>query len=457
LSSQTQQNLVELVRLLTENKGRSEREAWQLPFKWGVIPEDIEYDKPEGESLIISGQEYIQYDKCVKSLGAESSLEYLSKREIDKELWHFVCEAFFESYLLKDKASIKRKVNLFQERLSKPIEQYEVLIPIENGLRLGGHNFEIAGIKLFEMSENDALNWSITKDKPLYSNFYDAVVNKAVALLYEKGCDPWKAADRARERLTTALNILRVALLIDHESRVIGWKIHDEQMLFKQGEHIGVKKLGGTDLLLPGWRLGFRSIEFMVNDIISKQIVESTGLIDCLFKENGVHGRIRDRLVRAMEWIGDSVTREALDIKVVDICTALETLLTTKDDKRKAEAIALRMMLLYALSNKPFFNPVQVLELYKKRSDIVHGSDKEICTDTEYSTGRRIAVDVFQTTLIYIEKNCITQYVDFIRSLQADEALVWKAVDFWKPYPKYKKDIEEAAKQLIGAPAPQLL
>ena len=304
------------------------------------------------------------------------------------------------------------------------------------------------------MTESDALAWGVNKSKPLYSRLYDAVVkNKTVALLCEKGCDPWKAVDRARERLAIALNTLRVALLIDHEPRIVGWKIHDEQMLFAQEEDIGVKKQGSQNLILPSWERGFRSIEFMVNDIISKQIVKSAELIDCLFKETGIHGRIRDRLVRAMEWIGDSVTRESLDIKVVDICTALETLLATKQDKRKGEAITLRMMLLYSLLNKPFFNPVQVLELYNKRSDIVHGSDKDACSDSEYSTGRWIAVDVLQTALIYIKKKNITQHADFIRCLQTDGALVQKAVDFWKPYPKYQKDIAEAAKQMKVEPA----
>lgn len=454
-SAQTQRDLVELVRLVVENKGRAEHEAWLRSSRWGSIPDDIEYDKSEGATLTIAGQEYIQYDKCLESLQAETALEYMSRREIDRELWHFVCEVFLQSHLLKDGGSVKRKVDLLQKRLVKPIEQYEVLIPIENGLNLGEHCFEIAGVKILEMSANDALNWGIKKDKPLHSRLHEAVVNnRAVALIDERGCDPWKAADRARQRLSTALNTLRVSLLVDHDPRIIGWKIHDEQMLFRQGQDIGVKKHGSSDLVLPGWRRGFQSIELRIDDTLSKQIALSTGLVDSLFEKNGVRGRIRDRLVRAMEWIGDSVTREALDIKVVDICTALETLLATKEDKRKGEAIALRMMLLYSLLDRPFFNPVQVLELYNKRSEIVHGSDKDICSDSEYSTSRWITIDIFKHTLIYIERNNITKHADFIRSLQTDKALVEKAVDFWKPYPKYQKDITEAAKQMTAKPRP---
>ena len=454
LSSRTQQELIELVRLLTQTKGKSVRRAWQPPFRFGMVPEDIEGKGSEGASLIISGEEYVQYSKCVRSLEAESSLEHLSRREVDRELWRLVCEAVFESGVLGDKAAIKREVASFQQRVSRPIEQYEVLIPLEGGLRLGGHDLEIGGIKLFEMSGDDARNWGIVEDRPIYENLYHAVVNGAVAVIHEKGCDPWKVAERARDRLSVALSTLRVALLMDHEPRVLSWKVHDEQMLFRQGESIGVKKLGSREPLLPGWKLGFRSVGFTVDDVIAKQIAESSGLIDCLFKEEGLQGRIRDRLVRAMEWIGDSVTREGPDAKVVDICTALETLLTTKGDKRKAEAIALRMMLLYSLSDRPFFDPAQVLELYGKRSDVVHGSNRDICTDSDYSTGRRISVDVLQTTLAYVRKNRITQHGDFIRSLLTDEALVSKAVDYWKEDPEYRKGIEEAAKQSVQKPAP---
>jgi len=145
------------------------------------------------------------------------------------------------------------------------------------------------------------------------------------------------------------------------------------------------------------------------------------------------------------------VIRDELDDKVVDICTALETLLATKDDLRKGECIALRTTLLNTKLNKPFFEPVNVMDLYLKRPDIVHGSARKVCTESDCQIGRRIALDVLIKSLSYIQLNGITQHRAFIDSLQDDKELVQKAVDFWKPRTKYYPDIVKAAERIIGS------
>jgi len=446
-SKQTKDSIAHLARLLIENKGKVEQLNWPAPTRWGDIPDDIEYDKSEGESLRISGEEYIRYQKCLQSLESERSLEYMSRREIDRELWHLVCEIFIESDQIKDSKAIERKIVSFQKRLDRPTEKYEVLIPIEN-LEMGLHIHEIAGVKLFKMEPEYALSWGIKKGRPLHDILYDAVINRTVAVLTEEGNDPWKAVSRARDKLGTALNALRVSLVIDHKPRIVGWKIHDIEMLFKQSEHVGIRKQGDPSSVLSGWSRSFRKLELSVNDTLSKQLEESEKLISYLF--NGqIKGRICGTLIRALEWIGDSITREEIDGKIVDLCTALESLLATKQDKRKGELIALRMTLLYTLLGKPFFDPVQLLEMYNKRSDIVHGSQRNICTDSDYTVGRWIATDVFQKVLVYIQKKNIAQHAAFIRSLQSDKILVQKAVDFWKPYPEYYKDIVEACDSML--------
>ncbi len=69
----------------------------------------------------------------------------------------------------------------------------------------------------------------------------------------------------------------------------------------------------------------------------------------------GVNHPITDLvLIRALEWIGESIKRESLDDKIVDICTALETWLVIKSDQIKGEAIAMRMMLLQTQLDKVF-------------------------------------------------------------------------------------------------------
>lgn len=445
-SEQTEQNLRKLAQSIVNNKGKEER---PFPFKRGVIPNDIGYDYSEGNSLIISGEEYLQYINCLESLTNERELEYLSKRGIEKELWHLVCEIFFSEEQLQKAGGLRKILVSFQKRLRKPLEDYEIIIPIEN-LKFGEYVHEIGGVKFLEMSPEFAQKWGIIKESKFHELFYKVAINKVIAILSEQGADSSKAAQRAREKVNTALNMLRFALLLDHEPRIIGWKIHDEEMLFKQSEYLAVRKSGDSSVINFEWHRRFRSIEFKMEEIISKQVKASREMIEYLFGNSGLRGRMRDRILRALEWISNSVVREELDDKVVDVCTALETLLTTKDDLRKGECIALRMTILYTKLGKSFFDPVHVMNLYLKRSDIVHGSGRRVCTESDYWIGRWIASDVLSKSLAYIQSKGITQHSAFIKSLQEDRDMVQKAVDFWKEYPEYHHDILAAAKRIIG-------
>ena len=188
-----------------------------------------------------------------------------------------------------------------------------------------------------------------------------------------------------------------------------------------------------------------------MDNVISQQIDESKKLTECLFCDTEISGPIRDTFIRAMEWIGDSITREHPDSKIVDLCTALETLLATEQDKKKGELIALRMTLLCALLGQLFFSPSQLLEIYIKRSKIVHGSQRDICTDTDYVTARRIALDVFQKCLTFVKNNKITRHSKFIKKIEDDKTLVKKAVEMWKVWhPLYYEDVAKAAAPLLG-------
>ena len=345
-SKQTDDNLNKLTQLIMTNKGKRSPGS-SISTRWGYIPDDIEFDRTEGDSLSIGGDEYQQYVICLESLTDERELEHLSKREIDKELWHLLCEVFVDSDKLKKPKALKELLASFQDRLRKPLEEYEIIVPIEN-LKLGNYTHRIAAVAFVEASSEFLQKWGINKNNKLHEFFYDAAVDKAVALLSEYAGDYSKAIDRARETINTAIAMLRVALLFDHEPRIVGWKIHDEEMLFRESEHSAARKIGDDSAIYFSGQRSFRSIEFKVNEVISKQIEISSQIIECLFDTDGLKGRIRDKILRAMQWISSSVVREEPDDKIVDICTALETLLTTKDDLRKGECIALRTMLINA-------------------------------------------------------------------------------------------------------------
>ena len=97
-----------------------------------------------------------------------------------------------------------------------------------------------------------------------------------------------------------------------------------------------------------------------------------------------MQGKLRDALLRSLEWTGMSITHESYDHKIVDLCTGLEAVLTTVDDPRKGEAIAFRFMLLSTALGRPFCPPGVLYDLYERRSRVVHGAALGECGKNDY-------------------------------------------------------------------------
>lgn len=440
------QSLFDLAKSILKNRNNTEIEPiW--PPRYGKIPDDVKCSEVEhGFILIKSKEDYSHYRNCLGLLRGEDSLNYISSSELDKELWHFYCEIYCDPPAFVKDSDIKVAVNLLLDRLNKPLIEYEVLISLEKHLRLNGRSIELAGVKFVEMNDADLLAWGIPKDISLFhQKFYEIVAGHAVALMLEQCHGSDKAVENAKIKLNTALNVLRVTLLMDHNPRIVDWRIHDNQMLFGADEQYAVRIKGAVSSASISFQSGFRSWEFIVDDVYTRQIKESKQIIDSLFLSINANNKIYERMRRALDWIGGSVIRERLDDKIVDICTALETLLATKQDRRKGEAIALRMMLLYSRLNKSFFDPMKLLEIYEKRSDIVHGSERDICLDSDYRVSQWIALDVLMNVFSYINKYEITRHSDFFQDLESDFVLIEKSVDLWKSHPNYKGIVETAS------------
>ena len=129
------------------------------------------------------------------------------------------------------------------------------------------------------------------------------------------------------------------------------------------------------------------------------------------------------------------ITREYRDHQVVDLCTALEAVLTTLDDGRKGEAIALRSMLLAVALNKPLTDPQEVYSLYELRSRIVHGADLSVSGENDYIKLRSLAEQVLLGVLELNEvSGPFRRPIDLIRRLEKrdrlEKALAW--LDYWQ-------------------------
>jgi hypothetical protein len=97
----------------------------------------------------------------------------------------------------------------------------------------------------------------------------------------------------------------------------------------------------------------------------------------------------------------------------------METILTTKSDKRKGEAIAYRMVLLEAHFEDKISHPGEVLWIYKLRSSVVHGSSIEEATRFEYYTMREAARQTLKNFINYVSQKGIKKQTAFIDALES--------------------------------------
>jgi Apea-like HEPN len=346
-----------------------------------TIPSDI--GEVEGRTLWLTDHAARQYRNCLRgflSEGENGDLEHLAQRDIEKSLWRLVCETWLEREAIRpNQRAIK--VDDFVSSLRRPPEGWEVLWEI-NDLD-AEESFEVADVDFFrfEGAAPEGHLWREVEKELLGRTF-------ARAMVYAGSKD--KALDRAKAAIDDALNILRVSL-IPHR------QVYDLQLLQRRGMHFYAGRTSGSFPEHSGAQWGFGPFPLEI----------SSDLIDFLNKRNlelhlGLNketpSRLREPILRALYWIGSSVTRQDLDDRVVDLCTALECLLGLENDKRKAEAISVRYMLmgLAAKDTSYVVHPLAIYHLYLLRNDIVHGSARRVSSKQDYKDLRYVALDAVQ-------------------------------------------------------------
>ena len=120
--------------------------------------------------------------------------------------------------------------------------------------------------------------------------------------------------------------------------------IHDEQLLFELSREYAVRK--ETTGKVISWGLDNKNspIEYDYPEFLLEHLAEANEDFGHVkqFPPN-----LQDLIERTLHWIGLSISEVDPDIKISFLCTALETLLTTKADGLKGEKIAYRGYLLY--------------------------------------------------------------------------------------------------------------
>jgi len=262
-------------------------------------------------------------------------------------------------------------------------------------------------------------------------------IDKTFAIIHEKGDNPKLICEIARKRADFAIRVLQVALS----------SLHDLALLFKQDVTIFYRKKNNPSSVVSyNWQRGYQSLGLEINDSRKNKINIFLSSFE-IFDEKKIPQKFRRRFERALTWIGRSIEEEDPDIKIIDLSTALETILTTKNDPMKGEALASRMLLLFDIVDKPFVHPVEILRIYDLRSQIVHGSEIRISSTDEYHTMLQVAIDTLIYSIEVIRLKDLKDHKKFIDTLEShdnrDQILKWLKEQSDKKSIKIKKYMEK--------------
>ena len=254
---------------------------------------------------------------------------------------------------------------------------------------------------------------------------HDQLVGQPVGIVTVDAGSYKKAEERAQESLERALNTLRFC--IGSITRTPVW---DSQLLQRRGQFRAIREVSPQKKFVStGGGRTSTPIDLEFTELLAGSTTEFMRQLAPLYDDT-IQARLRDALFRSIEWIGTSITRESYDHKVVDLCTALEAALTTIDDGKKGEAIALRSMLLSMAVDEPFFDPRELYVLYKLRSRVVHGAALGECGENDYIKLRQMAERVVLNIIkLNSTQREITRPSGLIKFLETpervDEALTW--------------------------------
>jgi len=371
----------------------------------GYVPDDIEVDRSKGNYFVLYDEYYRDYHDVLDALRADLSLEYLKENELKDALWHFTCEIIAGYSVYRNTDRLKEKINEFLSSMLRPLEEYEVLIPILY-LDVKAVEIKIGDVTIKKFDEFALQDWRIPSD------VFRETANKTLAIIPEKGNNPKLICDRARRKADFIIRILQVSLSTD-------LYIHDENLLFKQDEYLFYRKKETPSSLRRQWQSRYKFPPLVIDEKLEKSMNDFLGIISDILEEEKYLPELRKRFERALMWIGRSIEEEDPDIKIINLSTALETILTDKSDKKKGETLAYRMLLLNAHVKRPFINPAKVLWIYELRSDIIHGSRIGIASDHEYSTMKFVTIETLRYSLEIIRRDGLKNHKNFIKAIKS--------------------------------------
>ena len=399
---------------------------------WAVVKTSNPFADPKdgaSEGLFLVGEQARLYQEALKALEEEEAVEHLTRADLDEALFALVRDLEFTRSGKLSRSAILRRIGDLFSNLVVPPTHYEVAFSVEN-INLNDASLAIGDVVFREFTQELAQEWESDKARGLVREVLCRTVGLPVGIVTVQGRSARKAAERAQDSLERALNTLRVSL--GSITRTRTW---DRELLQRRGQARVMRETSPEPKLIS---TGGGPITDPIDLVLTSHRVDSAnefiGKLTPLY-DGTIQGRFRDALLRSIEWIGVSITRQYRDHQVLDLCTALEAVLTTIDDGRKGEAIALRSMLLSVALDRLFTDPQEVYLLYELRSRVVHGAALGVSGENDYIKLRSLAERVLLGVLeLHEDSGPFRRPIELIRCLEdrvrLEQALAW--LDYWQ-------------------------
>lgn len=401
----------------------------------GWIPEQAAAAVFAENGLTFTGKERQLYDASYFQLRKDKQTEHLEDRKLNEKLGGLVLEALEGKEKFKNQAALNSRVKEFLDEIIKPEESYQILFRIQN-LKAKVEETQFWDCVVASYDREKLIAWGFDPEK----NFpigVEAFEGRTVIVVSEKGTNVAEVVKRARLKATGRLRVLQNYLKEEF--------IHDEQLFFELSKEYAVRKEATGKL---GWGLDNKNspIEYDYAESLVEHVGEANEDFERIKK---FPSNLRDLIERTLHWIGLSISELEPDIKISFLCTALETLLTTKADRLKGEKIAYRGYLLgQEVGSDDYYMPQKVLGVYELRSTVVHGSGIGVASGNDYWLMLGFTQATLKNFIQFVGEHKLTKptgvFTKLLQSGHVNPLLEWLEEAFGD---KYSKSIAQSLRE----------
>jgi hypothetical protein len=318
-----------------------------------------------------------RYRQALVALHRELVPNHISSEDIYKKLWGLFKEVALDVKSYQTGQSLNQKISEFCNDVKKPLQIVDIIYEIKN-FDVGSIRLDLCNVEIFKVTEGDLHKLGLKRGaSALQNNIFKEWLGKSVAKTEVSVSDIDRAYESGFSAVNSVLDTVRLVAVRERIGRPL-----DEMFLWELDRSITIPKVkpkSGIALSTSYYR-GSRPLIVPMDQTVLKGLDNLRSwqyILDGNLPED-----INNRITRAIRWISHAITSSDLDYKLVDLCSALEImLLPDYTGGRKGELIALRQLL---VGSGSYTTPAAILNLYEKRSNIIHRGTLKITSYSDY-------------------------------------------------------------------------